>query len=173
MAKKKKKSTKNPRRRVSGIGNLQPILLAAAGGVAGQLLTNFAENQFGLSKTISGALGIAAGGLVLPMILKGPTGAALGAGMAAAGGVKVASSFGIAGVRDFYNVPTINGMKRIAGAKQVLAGSAKQVLAGVDLVKKSASTRQYQSGNYNFATGGNQMSVISGFPELYEACFEK
>lgn len=165
MAKRgKKKSTKRRSRRVSGLpGNLTPVLAAVGGAVAGKLLSNFAKNNFNLSPTVAGAATIAAGALLVPMIMKGPTGAALGMGVAAAGGIELATQFGISGVSDFYNLRTVNGVKSIAGAKQRLAGSASQSLAGVDLVNNSKSVRKY-SGNYNRATNRNQLNVISGVP---------
>jgi hypothetical protein len=172
MAKRKKKSTsRRAKRRVSGLpGNFTPVLAAVGGAVAGKLLSNFAKNNFGLNNTVAGAATVGVGALLVPMLIKGPMGSAVGMGVAAAGGIELAGSFGISGVSDFYNLNTINGMKRVAGARQRLAGDAKQSLAGVDLVNSTANVRQYKPGtSHNFATGRNEMQVVSGIPDTVYA----
>ena len=167
MAKRKKKSTVRRRRRVSGLpGNFTPVLAAVGGAVAGKLLSNFAKNNFGINNTVAGAATVGVGALLIPVLIKGPIGSAVGMGVAAAGGIELAGSFGISGVSDFYNLKTISGMKRVAGARQRLAGEAQQSLAGVDLVNSTANTRAYKPGtSHNFATGRNEMQVVSGIPD--------
>jgi len=162
MAKKKRKSGRSSRRRVSGVGNtLTPILGAVLGAVGGKMLTKAVGGKVDPNLLAAGQILLA--GFLIPQFLKGPMGMGVSFGMAGQAGVSLLSDMGvISGVSDFYRVPTINGMKKIAG-------SARQSLAGVELAKRSAAdTRKYSPGNYNPATGAAQLNVISGFPSEYD-----
>lgn len=160
MAKKRKRAATKRRRRVSGIGSdLTPALAAVGGAVAYRMLSGVMPASID-RKLVSGGAVVAAA-LLLPKFIKGPLGAGLGAGVAASAGVQLLTELNV--ISGFYNVPTINGMKRVAGsARQVLRGSAQQVLNGVDLARTSADVRRVSPANYNFATGSNSLSVISG-----------
>ena len=96
MAKRRKKSSpvrkrRTRSRRMSGVSSSQimEIGLAAAGAVAGAVLSNQLKRQ---NKFIAAGAPLVAG-IVLPMFVKNPMAKSLGLGMAAAGALKLANQF--------------------------------------------------------------------------------
>lgn len=164
MAKKKAKTKTGSRRRrrVSGVGDsFTPIIGGLAGVAAAGMISKAVGGK--VDNKILGLGLVALGALVVPKMIKGPLGAGLAVGVGAAGGKTALEGFGVSigSVADFYRVPTINGMRRVNG-------SARQMLAGVELATESADVRKFKPGNYNTFTGANQLSVISGCPSEYD-----
>ena len=141
MAKRRKK-TSHRRRRSYGrrMGNpggmLQNALGVIAGAVAGRLVaTKLLPN---VDERIKNAGVVALGVAVFPRLIKGTWGSAIGAGMVAAGGTGLVSSFipAIGAMSDSIEFPVTVGevpdnISVIAG-DQVMAGDDLAVLAGME-----------------------------------------
>lgn len=165
MAKKKsakKKTGSRRRRRVSGIGDaFTPILGGIGGAVAASMIGKAMAGK--VDDKILGLGMVAVAALLVPKVIKGPLGAGVAVGLGASGGTKALQGFGVSigGINGFYNIPTVNGIRRVNG-------SARQMLSGVELATESADVRRYRPSNYNTFTGANQMNVISGCPSEFD-----
>lgn len=141
MARRKRRSaTPKRRRKMGAIGGKKLDVMAAVGTIAGAVAGRYlvkAVNVGNLKPALKNAAVIGIG-LFLPKFIKGSTGAAVGAGMVAAGGIGIASELlpKIAGMNDMEELefPMImNGMddnelSLIAGDDSVMAGLS--VIAG-------------------------------------------
>lgn len=96
MARKKRRSAAPRRRRKMGaIGGKKLDVMAAVGTIAGAVAGRYlvkAVNVGNVKPALKNAAVVAIG-LFLPKFVKGATGAAVGAGMVAAGGIGIASEF--------------------------------------------------------------------------------
>lgn len=138
MARKRKKATSRRRRRMGAIGkaaNLQSILGIVGGAVAAKFVTaRFLPN---VDSKIKNAGVIALGALVIPKVLKGDLGKALGNGMIAVGGAGLAADLlpGIGAVDTIefpVNVGEIPDNISVIAGDDVMAGDDLSVLAGMD-----------------------------------------
>jgi hypothetical protein len=142
MARKKRKSTAPRRRRKMGaIGGKKLDIMAAVGTIAGAVAGRYlvkAVNVGNLKPALKNAAVVGIG-LFLPKFVKGSTGAAIGAGMVAAGGIGIASELlpKIAGV-DEMNIEELefpmimNGM--INDELSLIAGDEDSVMAGLSVI---------------------------------------
>lgn len=139
MARRRKKATsrRRSRRRMGAIGaaGMQSILGIVGGAVAAKFVT--AKVLPNLDSRIKSAGVIALGALVMPRILKGELGKALGNGMIAVGGSNLIAEFvpGI-GAMETIDFPVTVGevpdnISVIAG-DSVMAGDDLSVMAGLD-----------------------------------------
>lgn len=110
---RRKKATKrrSSRRRMSGIGAMNSQVTSAvytiAGAVAAGAVAKFLPAT--MNEKLKAAVPVVVG-IMLPKYLKGNIGAGVGAGMVAAGGLKLVQSFGILnGISGYagYQVPQI------------------------------------------------------------------
>ena len=124
MAKRKKakKATGTKRRKVGAVDKqgLMSLALVTGGAIAAQLVSNAADKIFKnkpLSPQIKGLALIGIGQFLTPMLLKGATGKQLGLGMSVAGGLKLASTFGIKGLgaTPFMALPQNGISQQVAG----------------------------------------------------------
>lgn len=139
MARKRKKSTGRRRRRMGAIGKgagIQSILGIVGGAVAAKYVT--AKLLPNVDSKIKSAGVIALGAFVMPRVLKGELGKALGNGMVAVGGANLVSEFlpGI-GAMETIEFPVQVGevpdnISVIAGDDAVMAGDDLSVMAGMD-----------------------------------------
>ena len=122
MARRKRATKRHTtrRRRMSGVGAMGSQVTNAIYTIAGAVAAG-AVNKF-LPTTMNDKLKAAVPvvvGIMLPKYLKGNVGAGIGAGMVAAGGLKLVQSFGILnGIpNDYssYQTPTISGSYNNAG----------------------------------------------------------
>ena len=138
MAKKRKKASGRRRRRMGAIGKgagIQSILGIVGGAVAAKYVT--AKLLPNVDSKIKSAGVIALGAIVMPKVLKGELGKALGNGMVAVGGANLVSEFlpGI-GAMETIEFPVQVGevpdnISVIAG-DEVMAGDDLSVMAGMD-----------------------------------------
>jgi len=138
MAKRRKKKTSYRRkRRVGAIGgsNLTSIAGIVAGAIAGKLVANkFLPN---VDSKIKNAGVVALGAFLMPKLLKGDLGKALGNGMIAVGGAGLIGEFIPAiGAVDTIDFPVMVGevpdnLSVVAG-DDVMAGDDVSVLAGME-----------------------------------------
>lgn len=130
----KKRTTR--RRRMSGIGamgsNVTTAIYTIAGAVAAGAVAKFLPAT--LNDKIKAAVPVVVG-IMLPKYLKGNIGAGIGAGMVAAGGLKLVQSFGILngiGAYAGYQVPQIaaayntNGLVDTSYMTPAIAGMDEQ-----------------------------------------------
>lgn len=138
MAKRKSKKKSYRRRSRSmgaiGGGKLMDAIAVIGGAAAGSLLAQklFPTMDEKLKNVAIAGLGI----YLVPKLIKGSTGAALGYGMVAAGGVGLLKNFGvISGVEDTLEIPvSVTGIDDnisvISGDNTVMAGDDLSVMAG-------------------------------------------
>lgn len=138
MAKRKAKKKSYRRRSRSmgamGGGKLMDAVAVIGGAAAGSLLAQklFPTMDEKLKNVAIAGLGI----YLVPKLIKGSTGAALGYGMVAAGGVGLLKNFGvISGVEDTLEIPvSVSGIDDnisvISGDNVVMAGDDLSVMAG-------------------------------------------
>ena len=133
MAKRKKKASRRRSRRMSGVGapgKLMDAVAVIGGAAAGSLLAqkllpNLDEK---LKNVAIAGLGI----YLVPKLIKGSTGAALGMGMVAAGGVGLLKNFGvISGVEDTLEIPV--SVTGIDDNISVISGDDSTVMAGDEI----------------------------------------
>jgi hypothetical protein len=131
MARRKRKKTYARRRRMSGIGSTKAMdMLAVIGGAAaGSLL---AQKLFPtMDEKIKNAAIAGVGAFLLPKLVKGSMGSALGMGMVASGGIGLLKNFGvISGVEDTLEIPVSVG--EIEDNISVISGDDMSVMAGDD-----------------------------------------
>jgi hypothetical protein len=154
MARKKRKSTPVRRRRKMGaIGgkkfDIMGALATIGGAVAGRYLVK-AVNIGSVKPALKNAAVIGIG-LFLPKFVKGATGAAIGAGMVAAGGIGIASELlpKIAGVEDAemdmetLEFPMVmNGIED--GELSLIAGDDDDsVMAGLSVIAGNEDEEDY------------------------------
>ena len=119
---RRKRATKRrtTRRRMSGVGAMGSQVTSAiytiAGAVAAGAVAKFLPST--MNDKLKAAVPVVVG-IMLPKYLKGNIGAGVGAGMVAAGGLKLVQSFGIlngiAGGYAGYQVPQVSGSYNNAG----------------------------------------------------------
>jgi len=138
MARRKAKKKSYRRRSRSmgamGGGKLMDAVAVIGGAAAGSLLAQklFPTMDEKLKNVAIAGLGI----YLVPKLIKGSTGAALGYGMVAAGGVGLLKNFGvISGVEDTLEIPvSVTGIDDnisvISGDNTVMAGDDLSVMAG-------------------------------------------
>ena len=134
---RRKKATKrrSSRRRMSGIGAMNSQVTSAvytiAGAVAAGAVAKFLPAT--MNEKLKAAVPVVVG-IMLPKYLKGNIGAGVGAGMVAAGGLKLVQSFGILnGISGYagYQVPQIaaayntNGLVDSSYMTPAIAGLAE------------------------------------------------
>ena len=133
MAKRRKKASRRRSRRMSGVGapgKLMDAVAVIGGAAAGSLLAqkllpNLDEK---LKNVAIAGLGI----YLVPKLIKGSTGAALGMGMVAAGGVGLLKNFGvISGVEDTLEIPV--SVSGIDDNISVISGDDSTVMAGDEI----------------------------------------
>ena len=121
MARRKRATKKSSyrRRRMSGVGamgsQITGALYTIAGAVAAGAVTKFLPAT--MNEKLKSAVPVVVG-IMLPKYLKGNIGAGVGAGMVAAGGLKLVQSFGILnGIGGYagYQVPQVAGNYNNAG----------------------------------------------------------
>tara|TARA_R110002126_G_scaffold87316_3_gene210288 strand:+ start:2283 stop:2714 length:432 start_codon:yes stop_codon:yes gene_type:complete len=124
MARRKRATKKSSyrRRRMSGVGamgsQITGALYTIAGAVAAGAVTKFLPAT--MNEKLKSAVPVVVG-IMLPKYLKGNIGAGVGAGMVAAGGLKLVQSFGILnGIGAYggyagYQVPQVAGNYNNAG----------------------------------------------------------
>ena len=122
MARRKRATKKSSyrRRRMSGVGamgsQITGALYTIAGAVAAGAVTKFLPAT--LNEKLKAAVPVVVG-IMLPKYLKGNIGQGVGAGMVAAGGLKLVQSFGIlngiGGGYSGYQVPQVSGNYNNAG----------------------------------------------------------
>jgi hypothetical protein len=122
MARRKRATKKSSyrRRRMSGVGamgsQVTGALYTIAGAVAAGAVTKFLPVT--MNEKLKAAVPVVVG-IMLPKYLKGNIGQGVGAGMVAAGGLKLVQSFGIlngiAGGYAGYQVPQVSGSYNNAG----------------------------------------------------------
>ena len=125
MARRKRATKKSSyrRRRMSGVGamgsQITGALYTIAGAVAAGAVTKFLPST--MNEKLKAAVPVVVG-IMLPKYLKGNIGAGVGAGMVAAGGLKLVQSFGILnGIGAYgnsysgYQVPQVAGHYNNAG----------------------------------------------------------
>ena len=119
MRRKKATKRRTTRRRMSGVGAMGSQVTNAvytiAGAVAAGAVTKFLPST--MNEKLKAAVPVVVG-IMLPKYLKGNIGAGLGAGMIAAGGLKLVQSFGILngiGAYAGYQVPQVAGHYNNAG----------------------------------------------------------
>ena len=125
MARRKRATKKRAigrRRRMSGVGamgsQITGALYTIAGAVAAGAVTKFLPAT--MNEKLKSAVPVVVG-IMLPKYLKGNIGAGVGAGMVAAGGLKLVQSFGILnGIGAYggyagYQVPQVAGNYNNAG----------------------------------------------------------
>jgi len=123
MARRKRATKKRAigrRRRMSGVGamgsQITGALYTIAGAVAAGAVTKFLPST--MNEKLKAAVPVVVG-IMLPKYLKGDIGAGVGAGMVAAGGLKLVQSFGIlngiGGGYAGYQVPQVSGSYNNAG----------------------------------------------------------
>ena len=125
-AKKSRKTSR--RRRMSGIGgNVASVAYIAGGAILAQLIVQKFVSPMTTTMTsttqglINGAVPIALG-MLTPSVIKGDTGAKLGAGMIAVGGLNIVNTTGLIsgiGANYYSNKPVRN----IAGYQGASAGT--------------------------------------------------
>lgn len=140
MARRKKKKSYSRRRRMSGVGNPGKLMDAVGvigGAAAGSLLAQklFPNLDEKLKNVAITGLGI----YLVPRLIKGSMGSALGMGMVASGGIGLLKNFGVIGqVDDTLEIPvTVSGMDDnisvISGDDTVITGDDDlSVLSGDD-----------------------------------------
>ena len=135
MARRKRATKKRAigrRRRMSGVGamgsQITGALYTIAGAVAAGAVTKFLPST--MNEKLKAAVPVVVG-IMLPKYLKGDIGQGIGAGMVAAGGLKLVQSFGILngiGAYAGYQVPQIaaayntNGMIDTSYMTPAIAG---------------------------------------------------
>lgn len=137
MARKKAKKTYRKKRRVGAIGgsNLTSVAGIVAGAIVGKMVVNKVLPN--IDTKIKNAGVIAIGAFLMPRLLKGELGKALGNGMIAVGGAGLVGEFIPAiGQVDTIDFPVMVGevpdnLSVVAG-DDVMAGDDLQVLAGMD-----------------------------------------
>ena len=122
MARRKRATKKRTtrRRRMSGVGamgsQITGALYTIAGAVAAGAVTKFLPAT--MNEKLKAAVPVVVG-IMLPKYLKGNIGQGVGAGMVAAGGLKLVQSFGIlngiAGGYAGYQIPAVSGSYNNAG----------------------------------------------------------
>ena len=122
MARRKRATKRRTtrRRRMSGVGamgsQITGALYTIAGAVAAGAVTKFLPAT--LNEKLKAAVPVVVG-IMLPKYLKGNIGQGVGAGMVAAGGLKLVQSFGIlngiGGGYSGYQVPQVSGNYNNAG----------------------------------------------------------
>jgi hypothetical protein len=123
MARRKRATKKRAigrRRRMSGVGamgsQITGALYTIAGAVAAGAVTKFLPST--MNEKLKAAVPVVVG-FMLPKYLKGDIGQGIGAGMVAAGGLKLVQSFGIlngiGGGYSGYQVPQVAGNYNNAG----------------------------------------------------------
>lgn len=130
MAKRKKTRSYRRRRKMGAIGGdlLQKVGGVAAGAIAAQFVAKALPDT--MNEKIKAAIPLAAG-IFLPKVMKGTLGESLGAGMVAAGAIKLAQSFGIGGVgEDQLLLPVSVGAA--TDELSVIAGNDSYAMAGDD-----------------------------------------
>jgi hypothetical protein len=140
MARKKRRSTAPKRRRkIGAMGSKKLDIMAAVGTIAGAVAGRYlvkAVNVGNVKPALKNAAVVGIG-LFLPKFVKGSTGAAIGAGMVAAGGIGIASELlpKIAGMNDIEEIefPMImNGMEQ--DELSLIAGDEDSVMAGLSVI---------------------------------------
>lgn len=134
MAKRRtnKKRTGTRRRRVSGVGALNPgNLLVTIGATLGGVVAAGYLNKLALQgrgNMVQSLVPVGIG-LFLPKFVKGPAGQFAGAGFIAYGGTKFLQNMGLAGLGDPMEIPvSISG----DGDVSVIAGPDEFAMAGED-----------------------------------------
>jgi hypothetical protein len=123
MARRKRATKKRAigrRRRMSGVGamgsQITGALYTIAGAVAAGAVTKFLPST--MNEKLKAAVPVVVG-IMLPKYLKGDIGSGIGAGMVAAGGLKLVQSFGIlngiGGGYAGYQIPQVSGHYNNAG----------------------------------------------------------
>lgn len=139
MARRRKKSAprRRSRRRMGAIGgaDIQNILGVVGGAVAAKFVT--AQTLPNLDSRIKAAGVVALGALVMPRVLKGEMGKAIGAGMIAVGGSNLIGAFipalGAVETIDFpVTVGEVPDNISVIAGDDVMAGDDLSVLAGVE-----------------------------------------
>lgn len=133
---RKRKSRKTSRRRGRRMGAIKGgAMTSALGIIAGAVAAKFVVNKFmpNLDEKIKSA-GVIALGLVLPNVVKGEMGKAIGNGMIATGGATLVGSFvpGLGAMDDSIEFPVTVG--EIPDNLSVIAGGDDSVMAGGDEV---------------------------------------
>lgn len=141
MARRRKKSYSKSRSRgrvgAAGGGKLMDAVAVIGGAAAGSLLAQklFPTMDEKLKNVAIAGLGI----FLVPKVIKGSMGSALGMGMVASGGIGLLKNFGvIAGVDDTLEIPVSVGeiednISVISGSDDVMAGDDElAVLTGDD-----------------------------------------
>lgn len=138
---KKRKSAPKRRKRIGAMGgknlNIMSALTVVGGAVIGRYLVK-AVNVPNINDNIKNAAVLAAG-LFMPKLIKSDMGKSIGAGMVAAGGIGLVSTFlpKIAGVEDTLSFPmVVSGMdgdlSLIAGDDSVMSGDNLSLITGMD-----------------------------------------
>lgn len=141
MARRRKKSYSKSRRRgrvgAAGGGKLMDAVAVIGGAAAGSLLAQklFPTMDEKLKNVAIAGLGI----FLVPKVIKGSMGSALGMGLVASGGIGLLKNFGvISGVEDTLEIPVSVGeiddnISVISGDDEVMAGDDElAVLTGDD-----------------------------------------
>jgi len=115
MAKRKTKKVHHRRRRAVGAAGMADavttVLGLTGGALAGAYLTSVARAQFATLPKFAAPAVVVVAGTMVPKFLKSKLGAAVGAGMAAVGGLQLISSF--------IAVPGITGVGAITYGRSV------------------------------------------------------
>lgn len=138
---RRKKHTKKRRsrsRKMGAIGktDLMSIVGVVAGAAAGSLVAQKLLPT--MDDKIKNAGVIAIGALLMPRVIKGSLGAALGSGMVAAGGIGLLKNFNvISGMEDTLEIPVsvlgTDDLSVISGDDEVLSGDDElSVISGDD-----------------------------------------
>lgn len=140
MARKKRKSAAPRRRRKMGaVGGKKLDIMAAVGTIAGAVAGRYlvkAVNVGNVKPALKNAAVVAIG-LFLPKFVKGATGAAVGAGMVAAGGIGIASELlpkiaGMDSMEELEFPMIMNGTED--GELSLIAGDDSNVMAGLSVI---------------------------------------
>lgn len=136
--KKRKVSRRRSSRRMGAVkGQMMEIVGIAAGAAAAGFLSTD-KILPNINGKIKSAAIIGIGAFLMPKVLKGAMGQALGNGMIAVGSVNLLKEFNVLGaIGDYMNVPVEIGaiednLSVISGTDSVMAGDDIAVLAGSD-----------------------------------------
>lgn len=133
MAKRRKKASRRRSRRMSGVGapgKLMDAVGVIGGAAAASLLTQklFPTMDEKLKNVAVAGLGL----YLVPRLVKGSIGSALGMGMVAAGGIGLLKNFGvISGVEDTLEIPV--SVTGIDDNISVISGDDSSVMAGDEI----------------------------------------
>lgn len=116
MAKGKKTKKTTHRRRVSGAGNSDALMMGAGAAIGGAGGWYVYTTQKTIQDSLMGALQLAVGGGLLYFI-KNPIAKGVGAGLLASGGIILGESFGV--LSGVTNLPSNSSKLKIAGYEAV------------------------------------------------------